>query len=466
MILSPGFRTTALLGVPVVLAYLNSLSGAFQFDDFNVIVDNPVAHSLEAWWGDLGHGIRPALKLTYAINWTLWPNPPGFHVFNGGVHLVNTVLVFVLARLLIETYGEPTKRHAPAAAVIAALLFALHPAQTEAVTYISGRSTSLMATFYLGSIVCYITATLRERSAQLHGLSALLFCLAIAAKESAIALPFALLVWEASRRAPRTWMQVARRLAIHGAVLVAAAVLLICHPIYGERVIPNIDPDSISRNLRTQIDAVTYLVTRMIAIHPLNIDPDLRVVTAWSTLLVLKAFFIVAIFALGIRLLRRRPWWGFGILWFFVQLAPTNSLLPRLDLANDRQIYLASIGLFVAIGLEVELLRERIAWTASLIRPLVMALLVMFGTLTALRNRDYATEIRLWEQTANVSPNKPRVFNNLGFAYSGAGCLQQAEAAYRQALRLDPEYAVARDNLASLLERARAEPTLRCDRTG
>jgi protein O-mannosyl-transferase len=459
---SPRIRTAALLGAPLLLAYLNSLSGSFQFDDFNIIVDNPVVHSLEGWWADLGHGIRPMLKLTYAINWILGPEVLGFHLLNVGVHLANTVLVFVLARLLIEGHGEAVTRHAPAAAAIAALLFALHPANTEAVTYISGRSTSLMATFYLGSMVCYIVATMRARSTLLHGLSALLFCFAIATKESAVSLPFALVLWEASRHERQAWMQVARRLSMHGAVVVAAALVLVCHPVYGARVVPDLDPQSVYQNLRTQIDALSYIARRLILIYPLNIDPDLRVATAWSALRVFKWILLCTVIVFGFWILRRRSWWGFGVLWFFVQLAPTNSLLPRLDLANDRQVYLASIGMFLALGVELELLRNRGSMVRRWVRPSVAAVLVLFAGLTALRNLDYATEIRLWEQTASVSPHKPRAFNNLGFAYSAAGCLQQAEAAYREALRLNPAYAVARDNLASLLDRAKAEPMLRC----
>lgn len=462
---SPGLRKAALLGVPVLLAYLNSLAGSFQFDDFNVIVNNPVVHSLDAWWADLGRGIRPMLKLSYAANWMLGPDALGFHLFNVGIHLANTVLVYALTRLLIEGYGAALSHHAPAAAVIAALLFGLHPAQTEAVTYISGRSSSLMATFYLGAMLCYVAASLRERAGLLNALSASLFALALATKESAICLPLALLAWEASRPRPWDWKRVAQRLSMHAIVLVAGTVLLLNHPVYGDRLIPDLNWQTLYVNLLTQIDAVNYLVARLVALYPLNIDPDLRAVTVWSPRLALAAIFLLSLIALGIWALRRRPWWGFGALWFFVQLLPTNTLLPRLDLANDRQLYLAGIGVFVALGVEVELMRARISIARRWVRPLVAALLIAFGGLTALRNLDYTAEIRLWNQTAGVSPHKPRVFNNLAYAYSAAGCLQQAEAAYREALRLNPDYALARENLTSLLERKRSEPTRQCEQS-
>jgi hypothetical protein len=289
-----------------------------------------------------------------------------------------------------------------------------------------------------------------------------MFALALATKESAICLPLALLAWEASRRRPWHWKQVAQRLSMHGIVLVGAIVLLLHHPVYRDRVIPDLSGQAVYDNLLAQVGAVSYLVARLVVPYPLNIDPDLHAVTAGSPRIALLAIFLLTSIALGVWALRRRPWWGFGVLWFFVQLVPTNSLLPRLDLANDRQVYLAGIGVFLALGVEVELLRVRVPITRRWVRPSAAALLIGFGGLTALRNLDYTSEIRLWEQTARVSPHKPRVLNNLAYAYSAAGCLQQAETAYRKALLLNADYAVARDNLASLLNRARSEPVPRC----
>jgi hypothetical protein len=460
--MSPAARTAAIVGAPVVIAYLNSLSGSFQFDDFNVIVHNPAAHSFAAWWDDVGQGIRPLLKLTYAINWTIGADALGFHVVNVAVHLANTFLVFVLVRLVIPAYGEPVARHAPAVAIIAALLFGLHPAQTEAVSYVSGRSGSLMATFYLGATAAYVAGALHERRLLIYGLSPLLFCLALATKETAISLPLVLLLWEASRVDRHDWRQATRRLAVHAIALLGAAAAFAGHPVYAHRVIPDLSPQAVYQSLLTQVDAVTYLVTRLVAVHPLNIDPDVRVANYWSWSLALKAVFLLGLIAFGAWALRRRPWCGFGVLWFFVALLPTNSLLPRLDLANDRQLYLASVGVFMAFGAEIELLRGRINWARTWVRPSLAGLLLVFAGLTSLRNLDYATETRLWEQTAQVSPRKPRVFNNLGFAYGAAGCLEQAEAAYREALRLNPDYAVARDNLASLLYRSKSQTVVRC----
>jgi tetratricopeptide (TPR) repeat protein len=447
----PGLRIPTLLGAAVALAYLNSFAGVFQFDDFKVIVGNPVVHSFEAWVADLGRGIRPLLKLSYTLNWVLEPAVTGFHVFNLAVHIVNTLLVYALARLLAEGHGLRDERDARVAAVIAALLFGLHPAQTEAVTYISGRSASLMAMFYLGGLTAYAAGSLRGQSGLLHWISPALFCMAVATKEVAVTFPLALLWWEASRGdRPWDWRQVARRQVVHWVVLLVIVIALLAHPQYGSRIVPELDWESLRVNALTQVGALSYLVLRLFRIHPLNIDPDLRIATEWNLTLAVEAALLAALCIAGVASLRRRPWWGLGLAWFFLQLLPTNSALPRSDLANDRHLYLASFGLFVAAGVELAKMGAAHASARRWLWPPVAGVLVLLAAATAIRNRDYASEVRLWEQTSKVSSGKPRVFNNLGHAYSQAGRMEAADGAYREALRLHPGYDLARENLERL----------------
>jgi tetratricopeptide (TPR) repeat protein len=201
------------------------------------------------------------------------------------------------------------------------------------------------------------------------------------------------------------------------------------------------------------VDAISYLVLRLARPFSLNIDPDLRVASSWNLTLAVEAAFLALIVAAGLLSRRRRRWWALGLAWFFLQLLPTNSLLPRADLANDRHLYLACFGIFVAAGIEIGRLAGPSAPARRWPWPLVAATAIVLAASTALRNRDYGSEIALWEQTARVSPGKPRVFNNLGHAYSQAGQLEAAERAYREALRLHPDYALARENLELLMRR-------------
>ena len=176
---APGWRAArdlpiiAGLCAVVLLVYANALSASFQFDDFNVIVNNPRVHGLAAWWRELP-SIRPLLKLSYALNWMASPQARGFHAFNIGIHTLNTVLVWAWAALCLRQL-HPERAIPRWAPIAVALLFALHPAATEAVTYVSGRSLSLMASFYLASLLAHAIGREQARPGLSLLLSPLLF---------------------------------------------------------------------------------------------------------------------------------------------------------------------------------------------------------------------------------------------------------------------------------------------------
>jgi tetratricopeptide (TPR) repeat protein len=180
----------------------------------------------------------------------------------------------------------------------------------------------------------------------------------------------------------------------------------------------------------------------------MNIDPDLPVFSPGSSVPLPEAFLLAALLAAGIFGLKRRSMAGFGIFWFFLHLLPTNSFIPRLDVANDRQLYLASWGLFMAAASEVDRLAGK--WGPRRITAVATALVLALGALTVSRNMAYRSEVALWEDTVGKSPGKGRAWNNLGYAYQQAGRLREAEASYLRALRIDPGYALALGNLKGL----------------
>ena len=467
----------------VLAVYLNSFQGAFQFDDYNVIVDNPGVHSFSAWFSGLFTGIRPLLKLTYALNWISGWGVFGFHLFNVSVHAANAVLIYLLSREFLGQYPaartkdewkrsghsrfsgperdrirppalQPHAGNAPFpefAALTAALLFALHPIQTEAVTYLSGRSMSLMAFFYLGSMLAYVRGAERGRKLLLYALSPVLFAAAVAVKETAVTLPFALVLWEASSPAANSWKSVARRQLAHWGTLAILALFLLIHPSYSSLLFISLDERSVADNLLSQINGVSYLLSRLVWINRLNIDPVLAVAHEWTPLLAAEAACLLALLLTGIAGVRKRPWLGFGLLWFFLQILPTNSVIPRLDLANERHLYLAGWGIMLALSGEIMRLQASGALNPRAVRVAVMAALLILGSFTAMRNHVYHSEVSLWEDTVEKSPDNARAHNNLGFAYFHSGRSTEALAEYRQALRLRPGYERAEKNLAALM---------------
>jgi tetratricopeptide (TPR) repeat protein len=152
----------------------------------------------------------------------------------------------------------------------------------------------------------------------------------------------------------------------------------------------------------------------------------------------LLAPLIAAAFAL-----RRHPAWAFGPLWSAAFLLATNSLIPRLDVVNDRQLYLPGLGLAWLAALALERAGRARPW-------LLGALLIVLGSLTARRDLDYRSEATLWRASLRTNPRNPRAHTNLGWALGLAGDRAGAAACYRRALALDPDHAQARSNLEAL----------------
>jgi tetratricopeptide (TPR) repeat protein len=409
-------RPALLVAGLAAAAYLPSLAGVFHFDDYNVIVHYPTVHSWDALLERAGGGVRPLLKASYTLNWTLGF---GFSLFNIVVHALNAALLFLVGDRLFRDRR---------AAWIAALLFALHPAATEAVTYISGRSSSLMALFYLAAMLSY-----------LHGhrfLSVTLFFLAVATRETAVTLPAALLLCEVCRGTE--WREIVRRQWPHWALLAAGGVFLLLNQRYFDLVAYGYGERSLLDNLITQVAGVSYLVLRLVALHGYNIDPALPALNEWNFVLAFQAAMLLALLVVGLLNLRARPWIAFGVLWFFLQLAPTNSIVPRLDVANDRQLYLASWGLFLALCIQV--------------RPIPVWAVVgaLFAATSVLRQLDYRSEIALWESSVALAPWNARGHNNLGYAYQLAGRTKDARREYHAALLFDPYDQKTRFNLMFL----------------
>ncbi len=420
----------SLLFAAALAAYGNAFFGSFQFDDFNVIVRQGAVHTLGAWWDSMP-GIRPLLKLSYALSWSAGGGGTyAFHAVNIMLHAANVLLVWQVLRTLFERMGVAGEGFA---AFAAALLFALHPAHTEAVTYLSGRSSSMMAFFYLASLLAYLRGAPRW-------VSPALFLAALATKEVAVTLPFALLLCEAlDVRRPFDLRAALRRQALHWGVLGLGLALMAALPRYREMLEASLALRPFADQLALQTGAIARHVGVLILAVPPNIDPQVAAVPPIAGLAVIAAI------AVGCALLRVQPWYALALLWFFLHLAPTNSLLPRLDAVNDRQLYLASIGPLALAGLALSLMpRGRVALAAAL------ALVLALGTV--LRNRDYRSEVALWTETARLSPGKARAFNNLGFALQQAGRPEEARTAYERALALDPEHVPARINL-QLLDR-------------
>lgn len=441
-----GARVLMWLTLAVGVSYANALTGTFQFDDYNVIVNEPHVHTWANWFAGLGSGIRPLLKFSYTLNWTMGTGVVGFHLTNLLIHLTNALLVYRLAQAYTERQQQcENLLHVP---LLTALLFAVHPVNTEAVSYICGRSASLMTLFYLAGLLCYEIGRGQHKKIYLYAVTPLLFLLALGVKETAITFPLALLLWELC--CGGQWKSALKLQWPVWMLSVIAVLFFIFSNSYFAQMQRSAEFNSLYGNLATQLFAFAWLLRQWAIPLWLNIDPDLPLFTSLSGMLSSLVIFIV-LFVLMLTSWRRRPWLGFALAWVMLQLIPLHLFLPRIDIANERQMYLAGWPLYLALSIELTLWLDIKTW-----RWISAALLLTLASLALMRNEVYVNETSLWEDTVMKSPNKARAHNNLGYAYLQSHRTDDARRELTAALRLDPRLYQARYNLQRLDDEIKA----------
>ncbi len=438
-----GARAGWILVAAVAAAGATSFAGGFVHDDWRVVVQDPRVQSLAAWWSAMP-GIRPLLKLSYALNHASGLGLAGFHAVNLLSHAAAALLVHALL-LRLERRLDPA---APAhgAALIGALLFALHPVQTEAVTYVSGRPAALAGALALGSAVAWLDG--RERGGwRLPLLSVALFAAALGVKEYVAVLPAALLLLEAGEvRRSFSWRAALGAVAPHGVVLAGAAGLVLASPTYRWLAGTGLSLRPPGDNLPTQAVAVAWLSGQLLRPWSLSAEPGLPALASVTPAAAASGLALVSAAVAGVAWLRSRPAVGLAILWFLLWLAPTGWVVPRRDPASERQLYLALVGPAWLAA------RALAAWAGAgaARRAAVVALLVALGGGFAARSLVYRDELSFWADAAAKSPWSARAWNNLGVALAEACRSREAERAFERALQADPGHFRAEINLGLL----------------
>jgi hypothetical protein len=458
-----------------IAAYLNSFRGTFQFDDFANIRDDPRLVSFGSYIQSIGQMIRPLTRLTFLIDRHLYgDDPTGYHVLNLVLHVGCGILVYGIVRESMNRLKR-TRLPDPIGALASlpfwtALLFLVHPIATETVTYLSGRATGLMAFFYLASFYLFTRfAVLRQQSSPfvMSYLGAIAcFVLALLSKEVALTLPAALLLWEYVfiRETEESPGHLPRRFHLPfwgiGALFLIAAAFT---SRYQYLLSMGLGLRPLWVNLVTQIRTVGYAAGLFFSPARLTFDHDLSVyhsILQWPVPFCL--LILVGLLFASICYVPKMPFFSFGLLWFFLALVPTNSVIPRYDLLSERNLYLPSIGFYMAgASLWISFARKLASacrergfldfWAVNLTRKLSGALPVLltlvFLSYTVTRNGIYANQVTFWLDAVRKAPRKARPHNNLGYAYSLAGDVDHAIEQFRIASQLDPAFISADENL-------------------
>ena len=412
--------------------------------------------------------------LTFALNYAVGGTDTfGYHVVNIFIHVVSGCLVILLFRLLLRSCGEagtPTYSLLP---LVAALVFTVHPVETQAVTYLSQRFASLAAMFYLLTVVLYLKARFRVGeegrlfSSAYYWLALFSALLAVKSKEISFTIPFMLVLCEffffkgsGFKGAGGALRGLVKKLPALVPFLLVSAI--IPYSIFGfessvgealvtseTRVAQVFDIASMSSYdyFVTQIRVMLTYIRLLFFPVGLRLEYEYLMYGSFFELPVVASFVVLLFIAsFAVYLYRKADSYlisrlvPFGVAWFFLALSVESTFIPIRDVIFEHRLYLPSVGAVVAFvsaawwGLGRVFTGEGGGRRAAAL--LVVLVVTPLFTATYLRNAVWSDSIVFWEDLVSKSPGKARVRNNLGLAYYERGMVAEAIEEYELAIEM------------------------------
>ena len=487
----------ALIILPIIVVYGVFINNSFQFDDIPRIIKNHNLSnfsSLKAEYPFL-HGKRAVVNYTLWLNGRLGgfissksiPDEPDlnienyvvwkFRLLNILLHCANGILVYFLClKIGVLTGWLDDNLLRNSASLGVALLFTLHPIQTQPVIYIIQRAELLAAFFQFLALLCYLTARVKRKLSQIIPLIAgtiIFYVLGLESKEQAAIFPVVILLFEIFVLKNKK----ENRLPVF---TITTAILLILTFIflhnlsitYKGDTAAGFDIKSISRGHYALTNVRVLFTYLRLLIMPINqnLDYDYPLSASFinppATLIAFIVFLAIILFA--ILILQKHPRYSFCIFFFLVTLAPSSGLVPIVDVIFEHRLYLPSFGFFFLIALIAEkaysFFNKRNFRKVKLIAYIFSGFIIFTCMiLTINRNSVWQTPLTLWQDVVEKSPNKARGYVNLGHeqfnlfkqekqrgSVSGKSSkyLNEALQNFEKAIQLDPKQPDAYTNLS------------------
>ncbi len=447
--------SVVLLITAIGAVYSHTLRVPFLLDDMDSIGSNASIRSFATALfppGDSGITVsgRPLLNLSLAVNHALHGTRlEGYHLANMAIHAAAALTLFGLVRrtLRLPLFAEGAGRHATPLALVIAGLWALHPLQTESVTYVIQRAESLVGLFYLLTLYAFVRGT--GEPGRIWSALAIASCLSgMATKEVMASAPLVVLLYDrtfVSGTFRESWRRHRRLHLCLGSAWLLLGFLVLASGSRGASV------------GYTSITAMDYALTQAYALVQylkLSFWPACLVFDYGATVekrpLVLLACMAVVLplAALSMVALRRKPVAGFIGSTFFLILAPTTSFVPvATQTMAEHRMYLPLAALVVAVAAFIYKARPWLAFTAGPV------LAVALGFATWQRNITYGTAEAIWADTVRKAPDNVRALNNLAVIHLENNHADKAIPLLRDAVGLVPGFAMARCNLGRALIR-------------
>ncbi|MDY6986973.1 MAG: tetratricopeptide repeat protein [Thermodesulfobacteriota bacterium] len=486
-VIDRGSKDRHLLAILVIclccaVVYANTLDSPFVLDDIVHISRNPHIRLTHLDFGKLRDAAfkspltsRPVANASLALNYYLGKyDLRGYHIFNIAVHLINGVLVYLLAFTIFRhlsgirtqeltrspdsTIPSPRDPSIALMPLFAALIFLAHPLQTQSVTYTIQRMNSMAAMFYLLSLFLYIHGRLARRGWKtwsFFSFSLLSWILALGSKQIAATLPFIIIIyeWYFFQDLSIPWLRknIMYLLLPFAVFILVAFVFLGSHPFERIAAIYSYRDFTLGERLLTQFRVVVFYISLMLYPHPSRLNLLHHFTTShslWEPMTTVISFvFVGALIGTALRLAKRNRLISFCILWFFGNLVIESSVIGA-EMLWEYRLYLPMFGVALVLSylLFSALWRKRL-WAVMIASFIILSL----GTVTYLKNKIWQDDMTLWSDVLSKNPQSARAHLNLGAILVTQGKVDDAIAHYREALKIKPYYVRTHNNLGIAL---------------
>lgn len=452
------------------IVFANALDGGFVFDDESVVVNNSSIQDLsnipkfftaeEGFHKVIGKYYRPLVSASYAVDFSIWGlNPYGFHLTNIIIHCIASMLLFRIFQLLFWRY-----KYRNIFSLLTALIFAVHPVHTEAVTWISGRTDSMVTLFFFASFIFYLEYTREQKhdrrtgqivSVQTHRpvylyLSLLFYAVGLLCKEMLVTMPVIILLYDFVYR--RKDLDYLKKNAF---VYILFGVITVAFMLIRHNLLKDI-PDRETYLYFFGKDDVTAIATMLKTIPvyfrllfaPFGLlyhyNGVIRDSDSFLDLpVVLSALFILLLIYASYFFYKRDSIVSFAILFFLVTLLPVMNIVPTMNLMAERFLYLVSFSLVIVIA--------HLCMLGSSKRDkgiLLAGMVVIIGSmsfLTYARNKDWKDNNTLYSSAEGIEGNVLLV--NRGNIFANMQKYDDAAKLYKRAIELRENSLLAHHNL-------------------
>ena len=488
--------------------YSGVINAPFVFDDGLYIVGNPPIRDLSSFL-DFS-GTRYIGFLSFAVNYAISAlDVTGYNLTNIGIHVINAFLVYLMLLLIARTpYMDELLESAPGIPLLAGLVFLVHPVESQAVCYITQRFASLATLFYLASVVLYIRYRVGPRGGDGQGSGSLFFyILSLAAcilaqktKEISFTLPVMILMCEFIFFTGDDGGFLARIKRVFPFLLTMLIIPLtlfssdtLSIPFIGAMLDTGVGGTGLADALdggsaSTAASVVSnYQIKDLMELSPYEyFFTQLRVIVTYMRLLIFPAgqnllydypkyttintppvlwslallsFFFLLLVVIFVKSRRGKSPLGllgvFGGLWFFIALTIESSVIPIKHLIFEHRLYLPSVGAIIFLSVVAIFFIKKLPvgiFLRSRTAPFIFTIIItiIFSVATYRRSLVWASELSLWEDIVTKSPGLSIVQNNYAKAVEGAGDRDTAMKHYLEALRINPDFAEAHNNVGRL----------------